>query len=252
MLQSAHGFLMYQIYAHAHGATPIKAAETNLTANVDALLEAVTERTKLLFLANPNNPTGTYLPASKITRLRENLPEHVLLVLDGAYAEYVETPDYEPGKTLVESTENTVMLRTFSKLYGLPALRSGWAYAPEAVVDALQRVRSPFNVNSAAMQAGIAAMEDVAYTTKSVAHNNTERARLTAACTQLGLHVVPSAGNFILVQFADAKAANAHLTAANIIAREVAEYGLPDYLRITVGTEAENDAVIAALEEFCA
>lgn len=256
VLYSEHGFLMYSIYARAHGATPVTAPEQNLVANVDALLAAVTPRTKLLFLANPNNPTGTLLAQGEVDRLRRELPAHVLLVLDAAYAEYVEAPDYDAGAKLVDASDgNTVMLRTFSKIYGLPALRIGWAYAPAAIVDVLNRIRSPFNVNSAAMAAAVAAVKDTAYTAYAVEYNARERARLSAALEKLGLKVTPSATNFLLVHFADASAAsaaNAFLLGEGIIARDVAAYGLPQCLRFTVGTEDENSAVIEALSRFVA
>lgn len=258
VLYSQHGFLMYKIYATAHGATPVAAAETaELLADVDALLAAVTPRTKIVFLANPNNPTGTLLPQSEVERLRATLPQHILLVLDAAYAEYVETEDYDAGAKLVEATENTVMLRTFSKVYGLPGLRLGWAYAPAPVVDVLQRIRSPFNVSSAAMVAGIAAVRDVEFTHHTVAYNNRELARLKTALEGFGLKITPSAANFLLVHFPQAagktaQEANAALLADGIIVREVGAYGLPHALRITVGTAEENDAVIATLETFLA
>ncbi|MCH2547637.1 MAG: histidinol-phosphate transaminase [Alphaproteobacteria bacterium] len=256
VLYSEHSFLMYKIYTIAHGATPVTAPETNLTTNVDALLDAVTENTKIVFVANPNNPTGTLVAQSEIDRLRAELPEHVLLVLDAAYAEYVEDADYDAGAKLVESTNNTVMLRTFSKIYGLPALRIGWAYAPEAVVSVLNRVRSPFNVNSAAMVAAIAAVKDTAYTRYAVEYNAKERQRLNEALTAMELEVTPSAGNFILVHFPatgkTAQAANTHLLNANIIAREVGAYKLPNSLRFTIGTQEENTLLIEAMQEFMA
>lgn len=256
VLYSEHGFLMYKIYSMAHGATPVTAPETNLTTDVDALLAKVTPRTKLLFLANPNNPTGTLLAGAEVKRLRAELPPQVLLVLDAAYAEYVEEADYDAGAKLVDATGNTVMLRTFSKIYGLPSLRLGWGYMPAAIADVLNRIRSPFNVNSAAMAAGIAAVRDTAYTAYAVEYNARERARLSAALTALGLTVTPSAANFLLVHFPNsgntAAAANRHLLADGIIAREVGNYGLPDALRFTVGTEEENTAVIASLKTFMA
>jgi histidinol-phosphate aminotransferase len=256
VLYSEHGFAMYKIYSMAHGATPVTAKETDYTANVDALLAAVTPRTKLLFLANPNNPTGTLLANGEVQRLRKSLPEHVLLVLDAAYAEYVEEADYDAGQKMVDATENTVMLRTFSKIYGLPSLRLGWAYAKPDVVDVLNRIRSPFNVNSAALAAGVAAVKDTGYIKYAVEYNARERTRLTAALTSLKLKVTPSAGNFILVHFpesgATASAANQHLLAEGIITREVANYGLPNALRFTVGTTEENTAVIETLKAFMA
>lgn len=255
VLYSEHGFLMYSIYTNSHGATPVTAPESNLTADVDALLAKVTERTKLLFLANPNNPTGTLLAGSEVRRLREKLPEHVILVLDAAYAEYVEDKDYDAGAKMVDATSNTVMLRTFSKIYGLPALRLGWAYASAEIVEVLNRIRSPFNVTSAAMAAGIAAVKDTDYTAYAVKYNARERARLTAAFTSLGLKVTPSAANFLLVHFADeatASAANQHLLGQGVIAREVANYGLPKCLRFTIGTTEDNTVVIEALKGFMA
>lgn len=254
VLYSAHGFLMYKIYATAHGATPVTAPETNLTADVGALLASVTERTRIVFLANPNNPTGTYVPEAEVRRLRDALPAHVLLVLDAAYAEYVARKDYDNGTKLVEATENTVMLRTFSKIYGLPALRLGWAYAPKAVVDVLNRIRSPFNVSTAAMAAGVAALEDEDYTAYVADYTRNERARITAELTALGLTITPSEGNFVLVHFTQhgktAVDANKHLMTDGIIPREMGGYGLPDALRITVGTADENDALIASLGQF--
>lgn len=256
VLYSEHGFLMYKIYAMAHGAIPVTAKESNLTANVDALLEKVTERTKLVFLANPNNPTGTLLGQREVERLRAQLPAHILLVLDAAYAEYVEDEGYDAGIKLVNGTHNTVMLRTFSKIYGLPALRIGWAYAPTEIISVLNRIRSPFNVNSAAMVTAIAAVKDTHYTAYAVEYNARERARLIAALTSLGLAVTPSACNFILVHFPEtgktAATANQHLLADGIIAREVANYGLPHCLRFTVGTTEENTEVIASLTRFMA
>lgn len=256
VLYSEHGFLMYKIYAKAHGATPVTAPEKDLVADVDALLGKVNAKTKLLFLANPNNPTGTLLPQSEVERLRQQLPEHVMLVLDAAYAEYVEDSDYDAGVTLVNSTHNTVMLRTFSKIYGLPSLRVGWAYAPAEVVSVLNRIRSPFNVNSAGLAAAAAAVRDTAYTAYAVEYNARERTRVTAALTSLGLKVTPSATNFVLVHFAaegkTATAANQALLAQGIIAREVANYGLPNCLRFTIGTTEENTAVIDALKGFMA
>lgn len=256
VLYSQHGFLMYKIYATAHGATPVAAPEKNLTADVDALLAAVTPRTKILFLANPNNPTGTLLANGEVQRLRAGLPGHVLLVLDAAYAEYVEETDYDAGTKLVDATGNTVMLRTFSKIYGLPSLRVGWGYAPAAIIEVLNRIRSPFNINSAALTAAEAAVKDVRYTAYAAEYNARERTRLTAALTSLGLKVTPSAGNFVLVHFHEtgntADAANRHLLAEGIIAREVAAYGLPNALRFTVGTTEENTAVIESLKVFMA
>jgi len=253
VLYSQHGFLMYAISAKAAGATPVTAPETNLTANVDALLGEVTENTRMLFLANPNNPTGTYLASSEIRRLRQNLPEGVLLVIDAAYAEYVMAADYEAGEALVGDYDNVVMLRTFSKIFGLAAQRLGWAYGPPAIVDVLNRVRGPFNVSASAQAAGIAAVEDIDHVEASRAHNDRWLAWLAQQLGGLGIEVPPSAGNFILARFADkalADAAYSFLMSRGIITRLMGGYGLPESIRITVGLEEENRALVEALSEL--
>jgi histidinol-phosphate aminotransferase len=253
VLQSRHGFLMYGITARTVGAMPVLAPETDLHTDVDSLLSHVTDRTRICFVANPNNPTGTYIAAAELRRLREGLREDILLVVDAAYSEYVDAPDYSDGRELVDAFENVVMLRTFSKMFGLAALRLGWCYAPAAVVDALNRVRSPFNVAVPAQAAGVAALADLDHADRSKRHNDAQLKRLAGALGQLGLSVPPSVGNFLLAGFGDAetaKRANAHLAEAGVIVRAVAAYGLPEYLRVTVGTEAENDRLLAALSDF--
>lgn len=251
IIMSRHGFSMYGIYGQATGARVVKTPERRLTADVDAMLAAVTAQTRVVFLANPNNPTGSLLPQPEVERLRQGLPPEVLLVLDAAYAEYVDRPDYDPGTTLVDAGDNTVMTRTFSKIFGLGGLRLGWCYAPPAVADVLNRVRGPFNVSLAAQAAGIAAVSDPAWITEGRRHNNQQRAWLGAALARLGLHVWPSEGNFVLTQFADATAAQAAdqaLRTRGVIVRAMAGYGLPDCLRITIGT-AEECALVAEILE---
>jgi histidinol-phosphate aminotransferase len=189
LIMSAHGFMMYDLTGRWAGCRVIKVPEKNLTADVDGLLAAVGPRTKLMFLANPNNPTGSILPQSEVERLRAGLREDVLLVLDSAYAEYVTRPDYDPGVKLVDTTPNTVMCRTFSKIFGLGGMRLGWAYAPPAIVDVLGRVRGPFNVNAAVMAAGIAALAEPGWVEHSVAHNTAWRAKVKEALTAAGLKV---------------------------------------------------------------
>jgi histidinol-phosphate aminotransferase len=253
LIMSAHGFMMYDLTGRWAGCRVIKVPEKDLTADVDGLLAAVGPRTRLMFLANPNNPTGSILPQSELERLRRNLREDVLLVLDSAYAEYVTRPDYDAGAKLVDAGGNTVMTRTFSKIYGLGGIRLGWCYAPAPIVDVLGRVRGPFNVNSAAMAAGIAALAEPGWVEASVAHNTTERARVTAALVQAGLKVWPSEGNFVLVDFGDAaraKAADAHLRARGLIVRAMGGYGLAQMLRVTIGTAEECTLVIEALTAF--
>src|ERR1700726_1853048 len=204
-IHTTHGFLVYPIATLGSGATPIVAAEKNYTADVDAILAAVSERTRVVFLANPNNPTGTYVPFDEVKRLHRGLPAHVLLVIDAAYAEYVRRNDYEAGIELVATSDNVVMCRTFSKIYGLAALRLGWLYGPAHVVDALNRIRGPFNVNAAAMAAGVAAIEDAAHVEQARAHNDRWLAWLTAEIGKLGLEVTPSVANFVLIHFPTVK-----------------------------------------------
>jgi histidinol-phosphate aminotransferase len=250
-----HGFLVYKIAILAAGGTPVVAGETNLTADVEKILAKVGPRTKMVFLANPNNPTGTYLSSAEIQRLALSLPRHVLLVIDAAYAEYVTRADYSPGHELVENSENIVMTRTFSKIYGLAGIRLGWCYAPRDVCDALNRIRGPFNINGAANAAGIAALQDAAHIAKAVAHNETWLAWLTDKISALGIKVTPSVGNFLLLHFADktrAMEADRFLTRRGLILRAVSAYGLPHCLRLTVGTEEANCLVAAALKDFAA
>ncbi|WP_270934726.1 histidinol-phosphate transaminase [Falsiroseomonas oryzae] len=253
LIMSAHGFMMYDLTGRWAGCRVIKVPERNLTADVDGLLAAVGPRTRLMFLANPNNPTGSILPQSEVERLRRELRDDVLLVLDSAYAEYVTRPDYDPGVKLVDATSNTVMCRTFSKIFGLGGMRLGWCYAPPAIVDVLGRVRGPFNVNAAVMAAGIAALAEPGWVEKSVAHNTEWRAKVSAALTAAGLKVWPSEGNFVLVDFRDAaraKAADAHLRARGLIVRAMGGYGLGQTLRVTIGTAEECTLVIEALTAF--
>ncbi len=208
-----------------------------------------------MFLANPNNPTGSYLPEASLRRLRENLPERVLLVIDAAYAEYVEAEDYVTGVALVAEFDNLVVTRTFSKIHGLAALRLGWAYCPAGVADVLNRLRGPFNVSEAVQAAGIAALGDREHVTRSRRHNSRWLAWLVEKLAELGLEPFPSVANFVLVRFptapgASADAALAHLKAQGILVRAMGSYGLPDCLRITIGTEDETRAVAQALAEF--
>ena len=293
VLYSRHGFLMYKIYTQGAGATPVEAPEKNLRADVDALLSCVTPKTKIVFIANPNNPTGSYISKAEMKRLRDGLPPQVILAIDDAYTEYAENfplplregaggggilnkdasnkdcpppqpspsggegviSDYSCGRELVESG-NTVCLRTFSKIYGLAALRLGWAYAPPGIIDVLNRIRGPFNVSTPAMMAGIAAVRDTAFTAQAKQFNAKWRQWLAKEIGALGLKVYPSIGNFLLIEFPQGKhgaaEANAFLTERGLILREVGNYGLPDCLRLSVGLEEDNKAVVAAFKDFFA
>ncbi len=261
VLFTEHGFLMYKLSALGAGATPVAAPEKSLRADVDALLARLTSRTRLVFVANPNNPTGSYLTSDELHRLHAGLPEDVLLVIDAAYAEFVEHEDYDSGIGLAAEAANVVMTRTFSKLHGLAALRLGWLFGPAAVVDVVNRLRGPFNVSLPAQAAGIAAIEDTEHEVKARRHNATWLPWLTKEIEKLGLVVHPSAGNFVLVAFPaepatdrkarrDAAAAGAHLEAEGLIPRAMGAYGLPHCLRISVGLEDENRAVVASLARF--
>jgi histidinol-phosphate aminotransferase len=254
-IHTEHGFLVYNIAIKGSNGTPVIAPETNLTTDVDAILARVTPKTKVVFIANPNNPTGTYLPFKEVRRLHAALPKSVLLVLDAAYAEYVRRNDYESGIELAGSAPNVLMTRTFSKVYGLAALRIGWCYGPASVIDALNRIRGPFNVSTPAMMAGIAALGDQAHVAHSVAHNEEWLPRLSDAFRKIGLEIVPSVANFILIRFPkeknrNADAADAFLSRRGIVHRKVASYGLPDCLRMTIGSDEANERSIAVLTEF--
>lgn len=257
-LFTEHGFLVYKIQIMAAGATPVSVPDTDdLTADVDRILGAVTERTKLVFLANPNNPTGTYLPVNEVRRLHAGLPGHVILVLDAAYAEYVRRNDYEAGIELVSANTNVVMTRTFSKIHGLAGLRIGWMYAHEAIIDACNRVRGPFNVNTLAITAGAAAIADRKHVESAVEHNETWLGRVVEAVEAMGLSVTPSVGNFVLIHFPTtpgktAAEADEYLGKRGYVLRRVAGYGLPDALRMTIGSEEANLGVIDALKSFMA
>jgi histidinol-phosphate aminotransferase len=254
-IYTTHGFLVYPIATMGTGAKAIAVAEKNFTANVDAILKAVTPKTRIVFLANPNNPTGTYIPFDEVKRLHKGLPSNVLLVLDAAYAEYVQRNDYESGIELVATTDNVVMTRTFSKIYGLAALRLGWMYGPAHVVDAVNRIRGPFNINAPAIAAGIAAIRDTAHVQHARVHNTHWLTWLTEEIGKLGLTVTPSAANFVLIHFPEAKGrtakdADAFLTKRGLILRQVSAYKLPNALRMSVGTEEANRLVVQALNEF--
>ncbi len=253
-IYTEHGFLCYPIVIRGAGAIAKVASETDCLADVDAILSCVTKRTKLVFLANPNNPTGTYLPISEVRRLHAALPKDVLLIIDAAYAEYVQRNDYESGIELVSANENVVMTRTFSKIHGLASLRIGWAYAPAHVIDAMNRIRGPFNVNAAAIAAGTAAIGDTAHLQDSIAHNNKWLLWVSEKLEKIDLRVTPSVGNYILIHFPEglksAKAADTLLSTKGYILRAVTGYGFPNSLRMTIGTEDENRGVVGILEQF--
>ncbi len=255
LLLSENYFVMFEVHGRTQGARIVLAPERDYHMDVDAVLARVTPATRMVVLASPNNPTGTYLPQSEVQRLHAGLPGNVLLVLDGAYAEYVTAPDFDPGFTLVNTTENVVLTRTFSKIYGLAALRIGWVYAPDHVVDVLERIRSPFNASGPAQAAAAAAVRDQDFVRKSREHNAAWLERIGREMTAIGIAMLPSAANFYLLRFPGtsgktAVAAAAWLESRNIIPRLVPGSEKDNVLRITVGLDGENLAVMAALTEF--
>lgn len=254
-IYSQYGFLVYPIAIQSNGATAVVAPEHDYLADVDAILARVTPRTKIVFLANPNNPTGRYLPFNEVKRLHAGLPAHVLLVLDAAYAEYVRRNDYEAGIELVATFDNVVMTRTYSKIFGLAALRLGWAYCPAHVADVLNRVRGPFNISAPAIAAGVAAIEDHDFVERAVAHNDQWLPWVMKELSAIGLEVTPSVGNFVLVHFPGdgphhAHAADAFLQENGFVVRRMDAYGLPNALRITIGTAEANRGLASCLKAF--
>jgi histidinol-phosphate aminotransferase len=258
VLYVRHGFMVYPIAAMRAGATPVAAPDVDYTADVDQLLAHVGPRTRIIYLANPNNPTGTVIDREQVARLHAGLRKDVLLVLDAAYAEYIDDPAYEDGIALARTEPNVITTRTFSKIYGLAAERVGWGYGPQAVIDAINKIRGPFNVTSAGQVGAVAALADQDWVRHCRDHNARWRAWLTQEVGKLGnagLRAVPSAANFVLVTFGEdgpvtAEAANRFLTAEGYLTRWLPKQGLGNGLRITIGTEDETRGVADALRRF--
>ncbi len=253
VLYTKHGFLMYPISALSVGSKPVVADEKDLKADVDEILKKVTDKTRILFLANPNNPTGSYLNEKELWRLVKGLPKHVVLVLDMAYAEYATAADYPDAIKLVNEFDNVIMMRTFSKAYGIPGLRLGWAYASDNIIDILNRVRGPFNTSSLAQVAGIAALADQEFVKRSVEHNTKWLGIMKQGFEELGLKPYPSVANFILVDFGapeKAAAADEYLRECGISGRRMDAYQLASCMRFTIGQEEENKALLEALAKF--
>ena len=253
IIMSEHGFTIYFIAGTYAGSRVVKVPERNLQPNLDAMLAAVSPSTKAVFIANPNNPTGAMITEAEMARFRAALPPEVLLVIDSAYAEYITRSDYNAGERLVDATDNTVMTRTFSKVFGLGGIRLGWCYGPPAVIDVLNRIRGAFNVSVAAQAAGLAALQEKGWVEKGCAHNAKWRPRLAKGIEAAGIKVWPGEGNFVLADFGASDIANAadlFLRQRGMIVRRVGAYGLPQCLRITVGTAEECGMIIEGLEEF--
>ncbi len=251
IIHTEHGFSMYPILARMAGARPVKVRETARVVDVDAILDAITPRTRIVLLTNPGNPTGTRLEDAELTRLADGVPDDVILVIDGAYTEYAE--GYDGGVSLARNRPNVLMTRTFSKIYGLGGLRIGWGYADQAIIDVLNRIRQPFNLSNAQLAAAEAAVRDREWVASCAALNAEQRQRMVKALHQLGLACDESQCNFVLARFADAdEAASADeaLRADGILVRRVAGYGFPEGLRITVGDAEQTGRVLASLTRW--
>jgi histidinol-phosphate aminotransferase len=250
-------FPMYRIYTLATGARVVQAPDRDYGADIDALLAKVTPKTKIVIIANPNNPTGTYTTKKDLERLRAGLRDDILLIIDAAYAEYVEREDYDAGASLVDATLNTVMSRTFSKIHGMAGLRLGWCYACEDIISVVGRIRSPFNVSTPAQAAGIAALEDSAFQRQVIDHTRRWRETLIQRMKGYGLSITGTEGNFVNIGFPDvpgrkATDLDAFLKSKGISVRPMAMFGLPQHLRITVGRDDEMQALMEAIDAFYA
>lgn len=254
LLRSANGYLKVPNYAYSNGADVISVPDEKFKASVDNLIAALTERTRIVYVANPENPAGTYLTGTELRRLHAALPPHVLLVLDCAYEEYVNAPDYEPGNRMAEEFSNVVMCRTFSKIFGLAGARVGWCYGPSEVIDVVRRIALTFPISSPSMAAAIAALEDRAHSNFVRTENGRGRNWLTRQVEALGLSVVPSQANFVLIHFENpgrpAIAAARHLRERGIVVRRVASPAFNDYIRVTVGMQHQLEAAVDGLAEF--
>ena len=254
-LLSENGFIMSNMHCTAQGADLVIAAERNYQVDVDAMLTLVSDKTRFCTIANPNNPTGTYIDGSELRRLHAGLPDNCLFLIDEAYAEYATAEDYDTGIALADEFDNVVVTRTFSKIYGLPFLRLGWAYCSAGIVDLVQRIRTPFNTNGAAMAAASAAVMDTAYIEEIRTHTASWRERISRTLTEIGIEVIPSQANFYLLRFAkdsnkSGGAAAAFLQSRGIIPRPAS--GADEFLRITIGVDHENEAVLHALSDYMA
>ena len=253
VIYSKHGFLVYPIAIKAAGSTPISVAEKNYKADVNNIIKKASKKTKICYIANPNNPTGTYLSKKELIKLRENLPKKCLLVIDSAYAEYVNEPDYTDGLDLAKKYNNIACTRTFSKIYGLAALRVGWAYSSKEIIELMNRIRLPFNLNSVGQKAAIAAINDKNFINKAIKHNKKWKPFIETKLNNLGLTIIPGVANFVLVKFKNTKQANncyTYLESKGIYVRKINEYGLPQFLRITVGLKNENITLCKTISKF--
>lgn len=255
VIHSEHAYMQFPIYAIRAGSTPVAAADDDFRHSVDNILGCVTDRTKIVIVANPDNPSGTYLPGTEVRRLRNGLRDDILLIVDSAYDEYADAPDYESATKLVTEYDNVVVTRTFSKLFGLAGLRLGWCYAPPEIVDLMERIGPSFPVNVAAQAAGIAAAQDKAHTQKVLGHNKKWIDTFSTACSEAGIKAFPSQTNFVLVQFPEtpgktAAEADTYLQTQGIVGRKFALEDFNNKLRFTIGLDDEMEKLIVSLKTF--
>ncbi|HEX8492917.1 MAG TPA: histidinol-phosphate transaminase [Pyrinomonadaceae bacterium] len=246
-------FIMFSLNALRIGALPVEAKTAGFAPLVDSLLACITDRTRAVFVASPNNPTGTYLARNDVRRLVSEIPSHIPLILDGAYSEYMGCHDYSDGLELIDEFPNLIVLRSFSKIFGLASLRIGWCCASRSIVDGLERLRGPYNISGPAQAAAVAALEDEAHIKMVRDHNRRWHDRIASVFTRIGLRFVPSGGNFIMTIFPDPETANRayhYLRARGVLTRQLRDYMLPHCLRITIGTNSDNELLLQSLEEF--
>ncbi len=255
VIYSEYGFLMYPISAQRVGAKAIKVKEKNLKTDIDAIINAVNKKTKIIFIANPNNPTGSYLNKDEITKLVTNIPSNVLIVLDHAYQEFVTVDDFYDGLEIVNNHKNVVLTRTFSKIYGLASLRIGWSYSSQNIADILNKARGPFNVSGPAQVSALASLDDDDFTQASKNHNIKWLKILNEELSSINkIKIHPSIANFILIDFLtieNCEKVNQKLLENSIIFREMKAYGLPTCLRATIGTDQENEIIIENIKKIC-
>ncbi len=253
ILYTQHGFLMYPIAALSAGATPVKAAEPERKTDLETLFDAITDKTKMIFIANPNNPTGALVKKDALLEFHAKLRPDILLILDSAYAEFVEEENYTDGRDMVDRFDNVVMLRTFSKIYGLGGMRVGWSYSSKEIADVLNRIRGIFNLSIATQAAALAALADDDYIKRSLQVNSQQKKWITERFETLGIHVYPGEGNFILFTLGSEGKAVACLNfmkERGILLRGMIAYGLPDCLRMTIGLPEDMQAIDCAMREF--
>ncbi len=251
IIQSEYGFLMYAIYAYAHGAEVLMSKDINFTADVDAMLNLINSKTKIIYIANPNNPTGTFVENDKILKLINQTPSNILIVIDSAYEEYINEESYLPLYKMCLERENVIITKTFSKMYGLASLRLGYGIAHQNTIDILNKIRGPFNTSMPAQLAGIAALMDDDFVKMSKNHNATELSRVCSCLSKMGIDYIKSQGNFVMFKAGDdVKTLDEFLLNNKVIVRRLDSYNLNQYLRVTIGTTEENNAFLSAIMQF--